>query len=46
MVQEKKKLRVAVIQDSPVVMDKKNTLVKVGKLAGRVSGEGAEMIQA
>ncbi len=31
--QEKKKLRVAVIQDSPVIMDKENTLVKVEKLA-------------
>jgi len=42
--QEKKKLRVAVIQDSPVIMDKDNTLVKVEKLAGKASREGAELI--
>lgn len=42
--QEKKKLRVAVIQDSPVIMDKVNTLVKVEKLAGKASREGAELI--
>ena len=42
--QEKKKLRVAVIQDSPVIMDKESTLAKVEKLAGRVSREGAELI--
>jgi len=43
-VQKKKKLRVAVVQDSPVIMDKENTLVKVESLAGEASGEGAELI--
>jgi nitrilase len=44
VMQEKKKLRVAVIQDSPVIMDKENTLVKVEKLAGKASREGAQFI--
>ncbi len=44
MTHNKKKLRVAVIQDSPVIMDKENTLVKVEKLAGRASREGAELM--
>jgi len=44
MVHETKKLRVAVIQDSPVIMDKEKTLFKVEELAGRASKEGADLI--
>jgi hypothetical protein len=39
VMQEKKKLRVAVIQDSPVIMDKENTLVKVENLPAGLPGK-------